>query len=223
VRHRPWVWKTLPALLTKAFSIERILIPRHRPRREAKAPKKLSSTRAGSCEASSTIEAWKLRLRHNCLITLPRGATSGREPDRAMARGHSRPTGLGNAMAAYDAFLSYSHAKDKPIAAALQSVIQRLGKPWYRRRALRVFRDDTSLAATPGLWPSIEVALGNSRFLILLASPEAAASPWVNKEVSWWLDHKRAETLLIALTDGELTKGEPRRADDRAAPSTTTW
>jgi hypothetical protein len=46
------------------------------------------------------------------------------------------------AMALYDAFISYSHAKDKPIAAALQSVVQKLGKPWYRRRALRVFRDD---------------------------------------------------------------------------------
>src|ERR1700680_2982101 len=57
------------------------------------------------------------------------------------------------AVAIYDAFISYSHAKDKPIAGALQSVIQRLGKPWYRRRALRVFRDDTSLSATPHLWP----------------------------------------------------------------------
>jgi hypothetical protein len=28
-------------------------------------------------------------------------------------------------MAAYDAFVSYSHVKDKPVAAALQSVIQR--------------------------------------------------------------------------------------------------
>jgi hypothetical protein len=34
-------------------------------------------------------------------------------------------------MALYDAFVSYSHAKDKPIAAALQSVVQKLGKPWY--------------------------------------------------------------------------------------------
>src|SRR5262245_20119162 len=107
-------------------------------------------------------------------------------------------------MAVYDAFISYSHAKDKPIAAALQSVIQKLGKPWYRRRALRVFRDDTSLSATPGLWPSIEQALDRSRFLVLLASPEAAASPWVNKEISFWLDRKNADTLLIALTDGEL-------------------
>jgi len=107
-------------------------------------------------------------------------------------------------MALYDAFVSYSHAKDKPVAAALQSVIQRLGKPWYRRRALRVFRDDTSLSATPSLWPSIEQALGNSRFLILLASPEAASSPWVNKEISYWLDNKGADTLLVALTDGDL-------------------
>jgi tetratricopeptide (TPR) repeat protein len=105
---------------------------------------------------------------------------------------------------AYDAFISYSHAKDKPIAAALQSVVQRLGKPWYRRRALRVFRDDTSLAATPQLWPSIEQALAQSCFLILLASPEAAASPWVGKEIEYWLAHKSPETLLIALTGGTL-------------------
>jgi tetratricopeptide (TPR) repeat protein len=107
-------------------------------------------------------------------------------------------------MAAYDAFISYSHAKDKPIAAALQSVVQKLGKPWYRRRALRVFRDDTSLSATPSLWPSIERALGQARFLILLASPEAAASAWVSKEVAFWLEHKSADTLLIGVTDGEL-------------------
>jgi hypothetical protein len=107
-------------------------------------------------------------------------------------------------MALYDAFVSYSHAKDKPIAAALQSRVQKLGKPWYRRRALRVFRDDTGLSATPHLWPTIEQALGVSRFLILLASPEAAASPWVNKEVAYWLEAKSADTLLIAVTDGAL-------------------
>jgi MTH538 TIR-like domain (DUF1863) len=100
-------------------------------------------------------------------------------------------------MALYDAFISYSHAKDKPIAAALQSVVQKLGNPWYRRRALRVFRDDTSLSATPQLWPTIEQALGESRYLILLASPEAAASHWVGKEVPYWLEAKRADTLLI--------------------------
>ena len=108
----------------------------------------------------------------------------------------------------YDAFISYSHAKDKPIAAALQSAVQKLGKPWYRRRALRLFRDDTSLSATPHLWPTIEQALGQSRFFLLLASPEAAASKWVNKEVSYWLEHNSINTVLIGLTDGELNWDE---------------
>src|SRR5579862_9745249 len=109
----------------------------------------------------------------------------------------ARPRPLASA---YDAFVSYSHGQDAGIAAALQSVVQKLGKPWYRRRALRLFRDDTSLSATPQLWPSIEQALGRSRFLILLASPEAAASPWVDKEVAYWLKHNSAGTVLIALT-----------------------
>jgi tetratricopeptide (TPR) repeat protein len=108
-------------------------------------------------------------------------------------------------MTIYDAFISYSHAKDKPIASALQSVVQTLGKPWYKRRALRIFRDDTSLSATPHLWPTIEIALGESRFLILIASAEAARSMWVGKEVDYWLEHKSIDSLLIAVTDGELS------------------
>ena len=120
---------------------------------------------------------------------LPAGIATGRSSGAAVA---------------YDAFISYSHAKDKPVANALQSVVQKLGKPWYRRRALRVFRDDTSLSATPHLWPSIEQALSQSRFLILLASPEAAASRWVGQEIAYWLFHNTADTVLIVLTEGEL-------------------
>jgi hypothetical protein len=63
-----------------------------------------------------------------------------------------------------------------------------------RRRALRLFRDETSLTATPKLWPSIERALERSAFLILFASREASASPWVDKELTWWLDHNNANT-----------------------------
>jgi hypothetical protein len=68
-----------------------------------------------------------------------------------------------------------------------------------------LFRDDSSLSATPQLWLSIERALSQSRFLILLASPDAAASRWVGREVKYWLDNKGADTLLIALTEGELS------------------
>ena len=83
----------------------------------------------------------------------------------------------------YDAFISYSHAADGRLAPALQAGLQRLAKPWYKPRALRVFRDDTGLAVNPALWDSIASALEASRFFVVLLSPEAAASPWVNREI----------------------------------------
>src|SRR5215213_8551407 len=108
----------------------------------------------------------------------------------------------------YDAFISYSHAADGKLAPALQDALQRFAKPWYRRRALHLFRDQTSLSATPGLWPAIETALQSSRYFLLLASPRAAQSRWVQQEVQWWLEHQSSETLLIGLTDGQIKRGE---------------
>jgi tetratricopeptide (TPR) repeat protein len=104
----------------------------------------------------------------------------------------------------YDAFISYSHSKDRALAIALQGVVQTLGKPWYRRRALRVFRDESSLSANPALWPSIEQALAESSHLILLACPEAADSKWVCREVEWWRANRDPKAILLALTDGDL-------------------
>lgn len=63
------------------------------------------------------------------------------------------------ATSGYDAFISYSHALDGAVAQALQTGLERFAKPWYQLRALRVFRDTTSLSANPGLWSSIETAL----------------------------------------------------------------
>ena len=104
----------------------------------------------------------------------------------------------------YDAFISYNQKLDKPFVRRLQKQLQNLGKAWWQRRAVRIFRDETSLSATPEMWPAIERALAKSRYLVVCASPEAAASHWVNEEVRWWIAHKSADTLLIALTAGEL-------------------
>ena len=114
----------------------------------------------------------------------------------------------------FDAFISYSHAADSALAAALQTGLHRLAKPWYALRALRVFRDETNLAANPNLWSSIEAALSHSRFLILMASPEAARSVWVAKELNWWLAHRDAKHLLIVLSGGELHWNEAQRDFD---------
>jgi len=117
----------------------------------------------------------------------------------------------------YDAFVSYSHAADGQLAPALQTGLQSLGKPWFRRRVLRVFRDKTSLSASPELWPSIERALTTSRYFVLLASPEAARSRWVDQEVRWWLEHRSPATMLIGLTGGELAWDDTRGGFDPAA------
>src|SRR5688572_14920771 len=105
----------------------------------------------------------------------------------------------------YRGFISYSHAADDRLAPALQSGLQRFAKPWYRLRAMRVFRDKTGLAVTPELWGSIQKALADSDYFLLLASPQAAQSKWVQQEVGWWLQNRSASHLLIVWTDGELT------------------
>lgn len=104
----------------------------------------------------------------------------------------------------YDAFISYSHERDRLLSKRLQQVIQSLGKPWYRRRNARVFRDESSLSADPSLWGAIVNALKNSTYLIVVASREAAKSKWVSREVEWWLENKNTENMLIILSDGDL-------------------
>lgn len=105
---------------------------------------------------------------------------------------------------AYDAFISYSHTADGTLAAALQSALHSFAKPWYKRRALHIFRDQTNLAVNPALWSSIREALDQAFFFILLASPEAAASPWVEKEVEYWIGKNGPSHVLVALTGGSL-------------------
>ena len=72
-----------------------------------------------------------------------------------------------------------------------------------RREITRLGRE-TDLTVTPEGWPSIEAALADSRYFVLMASRKAAASPWVAREISYWIDKKGSNTLLIVLTDGDI-------------------
>ena len=54
-------------------------------------------------------------------------------------------------MASYDAFISYSQRVERPLVVALQREMEGLGRPRYRRRTLRVFRDNANLGASAGL------------------------------------------------------------------------
>jgi hypothetical protein len=130
-----------------------------------------------------------------------------RLPRRSKQPATSRSS-TGSSEPTYNAFISYSHAVDGKLAPALQSALHGFARPWNRLRALRVFRDEASLSANPALWASIERALQASAFFILLASPEAARSRWVDREIAYWLRHKPKTNLLIALTDGEAVWDE---------------
>ena len=118
----------------------------------------------------------------------------------------------------YHAFISYAHAGDEGFSAALQRGLQHLAKPWNRRRAMEVFRDETSLSASSGLEPSIRRALDASRWLVLLASPDAARSDWVSEEITHWVSTKGSGHLLVVVTEG--TWAWDKSSGDLSAAST---
>jgi len=123
----------------------------------------------------------------------------------------------------YDAFISYSHEPDTRLADALQRSLSRFAKPWYRRRALAVFRDETALGVGPDLWDSIVAALDDSRWFVLLASAQSAGSEWVNRELRHWVDARGTRNLLAVVTDGEWRWDQGRAEftpDSTAVPQT---
>ncbi len=104
----------------------------------------------------------------------------------------------------YKSFISYSRAADAQLAPALKSALQGFAKPWYALRAIQVFCDQTNLTANPDLWLSIEKNLGTSEYFIYLASPQAAQSKWVRKEISFFHKTTGVDKMIIVLTDGEI-------------------
>ena len=109
---------------------------------------------------------------------------------------------------AYDAFISYSQAADGKLAPALQEALHRFAKPWYSLRAVHVFRDTTNLSVNPHLWSSIQLALQNSEYLLLMASRTAARSRWVPKELESFLEFSTPDKVILIQTDGELVWDE---------------
>ncbi len=128
----------------------------------------------------------------------------------------------------YDAFISYSHRADGRLAKALETHLERFAKPWFRLRSANVFRDETSLSASPELWPTIVSHLDDTSYVILLASPLSGQSKWVRREICHWItaghcddpskldishiEPDRFKRLLIVLTEGDIVWDE--RAGD---------
>jgi hypothetical protein len=104
----------------------------------------------------------------------------------------------------FGAFISYSGRQDRELISRLQRGIEKLATKWYLPPVAKVFVDKTSIAAGTRLWSRIEDGLSRSAWLILVASPEAAQSWWVNREVDWWVTHRPLDNLIIVHTAGVL-------------------
>ena len=110
----------------------------------------------------------------------------------------------GSGTKSYHAFISYAHAQEQVLAGALERDVRRFARPWNRQWAIRVYRDESNLSVSPDLWGKVQTALLDSRHLILSASPEAAKSKWVARELNAFLDGRGSDKLLIVLTAGEI-------------------
>ena len=108
----------------------------------------------------------------------------------------------------YYAFISYQR-KDEEWADRLRSKLEHYRLPASVRRQdaslpkeIRpIFRDALELAGGV-LAKEIETALQNSKFLIVICSPNSAKSPWVNKEIQTFIDLGREDRIIPFIIDG---------------------
>ncbi|MGW6153696.1 TIR domain-containing protein [Streptomyces sp. NPDC055144] len=121
------------------------------------------------------------------------------------ARGRRIRTELG-----YGAFLSYSGDRDRQWLPHLQRAIERQSRPWYKPPRIRVFLDDSGVSIGPWLWGKIEAGLSRSEWLVVMASPEAKASAWVDREIEWWLKNRSVDNILLVVSAGKLAWDEQR-------------
>ncbi|MFT6541297.1 MAG: tetratricopeptide (TPR) repeat protein [Maricaulis maris] len=112
----------------------------------------------------------------------------------------------------YKAFISYSH-RDQDFARWLHRQLetyaipprlvgQDTGHGPVPRRLTPIFRDREDLAATRDLTASVREALAKSDALIVVCSPQAAASRWVNEEIRTYRNLNPDGIVLAAIVSG---------------------
>ncbi len=127
------------------------------------------------------------------------------------------------------AFLSYSH-RDAAIAGWLHEALEEFHVPSrlvgrltehgpVPKQLAPIFRDRQELAASPDLNEEIEEAIAGSRFLIVLCSPAAAKSKWIDQEIACFKRLHKEDRVLAAIVDGEpFASDEPRRESEECFP-----
>lgn len=114
---------------------------------------------------------------------------------------------------AYRAFISYSH-RDQDVAKRLHRALESyripvklVGKETavgkVPRRLRPIFRDREELPASGDLSAELSAAIRQSQFLIVICSPSAARSRWVNEEILQFKRFHGDNRVLALVVDGE--------------------
>ena len=126
---------------------------------------------------------------------------------------------MGKSAKRFRAFISYSQ-KDKHHAKRLHHYLKSYRIPGGvdapvdpdSRKLGRFFRDDEEMGAATDLGATLQGAISESESLIVIASPNAARSMWVNEEVLHFKRTGREERIFVVIADGEPNaSGDPAR------------
>jgi len=120
--------------------------------------------------------------------------------------------------AAFDVFISYSRV-DVRLARALHATLERYEVPSAVSRPSRrisVFRDETDMRGTR-CYQSIEAHLRSSKKMLLICSPAARRSDFVNDEISRFLDTHSVDDIVPVIASG-YPNNEARSEDLKAFP-----
>lgn len=120
----------------------------------------------------------------------------------------------------YRAFVSYSH-RDARWAAWLHRRLESYRVPRRLRgsqgefgpvpeRLHPIFRDREELASSSVLGDRLRDALAESESLIVVCSPAAASSRWVDAEIEHFVALGRGERIHCVIVDGEPNAGDAR-------------
>lgn len=114
----------------------------------------------------------------------------------------------------FEAFISYRHLEpDQQIAQAVHKMIETFRAPKEfeingQKPVFRVFRDREELAAKD-LSDSIEDALKNSKYLIVICSRRLPLSEWCIKEIQTFRKLHGDERIIPVLIEGEPSESFP--------------
>ena len=117
----------------------------------------------------------------------------------------------------YIAFISYRHATlDSAVAKTIHSLIEQYRIPRGLRRNGKkkfgyVFRDQEELPVSSDLSEDICRALDRAECLIVICSPETKKSPWVSREIDYFLQHHDRSRVFAVLAAGEPGEVLPRQ------------